>query len=43
MQVTRDDEENMLSRSECLGPAAIESDEHKHEALGVEGRPADEK
>ena len=40
--LTRDDEEDVLSRGECLGPAAVESDEDKHEALGVEGRPTEE-
>ena len=32
----------MLSRGECFSPAAIESDEDKHETLGVEGSPAEE-
>ena len=32
----------MLGSDKCFGPSAIESDEDKHEALGVEGRPAEE-
>ena len=40
--LTWDDEENVLSRSECFSPSAIESDQDKHEALGVEGRPTEE-
>ena len=40
--LTWDDEENVLNREKCLGPASKESDKDKHEALGVEGRPADE-
>ena len=33
---------DVLSRSEVLSPVAIESDEDEHEALGVEGSPAEE-
>ena len=40
--LTRDDEKDVLSGGECLGPAAVERDEDKHEALGVEGGPAEE-
>ena len=36
------DEENVLSREKCFSPSAIESDQDKHQALGVEGRPAEE-
>ena len=32
----------MLGRGEGFSPAAVESDEDKHEALGVEGRPTEE-
>ena len=32
----------MLGSDQCFGPFAIESDQDKHEALGVEGRPAEE-
>ena len=40
--LTWDDEKNVLNRSECFSPSAIESDQDKHQALGVEGRPAEE-
>ena len=42
MKTTWDDEEDVLSRGEGFSPAAVESDEDKHEALGVEGGPAEE-
>ena len=32
----------MLSRGEGLGPAAVQRDQDKHEALGVEGGPTEE-
>ena len=32
----------MLSRGECLGPAAVQRDKDEHEALGVKGGPAEE-
>ena len=40
---TWDNKEDMLSRNECFSPAVIEADEDKHETLGVEGGPAEEK
>ena len=39
---TRDYEKYMLSSDQCLSPGAIETDKDKHEALGVEGRQAEE-
>jgi hypothetical protein len=32
----------MLNRSKCFSPAAIESDEDKHETLEVKRSPAEE-
>ena len=40
--ITGDDKKNVLNRSERFSPSAIESDQDKHETLGVEGRPAEE-
>ena len=42
MFITWDSKENMLSRGELFSPAAIQGDEDEHEALGVEGGPAEE-
>ena len=39
---TWDYEKYVLSWGECLSPGPVESDEDEHEALGVEGRPAEE-
>ena len=32
----------MLSRGQLFGPAAVQGDKDEHEALGVEGGPAEE-
>ena len=40
--LTRVGEENMLDRVEGWGPGPVESHHHEHEALGVEGSPAEE-
>ena len=39
---TRDYEKSMLGSDQCFSPGAIETEKDKHEALGVEGRQAEE-